>query len=337
MLLTLPNELLLEVLQHLPNTSDVYCLLLTTKQLTGLVQPVLEKAAKRIQDNAKEKRMPLLHFATFENDLTIGKLALKLEPGCINAFHGRRGSALHIASWKGYGKMARFLLAHGANPNAINLASPLGDSPLDLALDNMFQPLSLSSSPDNHAEVAQQLILAGADPNKLDDRGQNALIQAATGRVPELISTILDTGVVDINSQNNEGETALHLAAWMQDPRAIQIVEILLKRGIDVNAIDRGGATALCFSNKRDVTALLVEYGADVNVADYRGQTILHKLANVTNQAYALMHIQELLNSCFVVDVSLRDSLGYSALDYARYNNNSQVVMLFEGYLAGLT
>ena len=63
------------------------------------------------------------------------------------------------------------------------------------------------------------------------------------------------------------------------DHRVEEAVGLLLSIGADVDAVDRGGRTALhgAASMWEDgVIQLLVDYGADVNAEDSRGRTALY-------------------------------------------------------------
>jgi uncharacterized protein len=82
----------------------------------------------------------------------------------------------------------------------------------------------------------------GALPPVCDPRGNTYLHRAVMEAAkPFVIEFLLKRGV-DINAQNEQGETALVIAAWYG--RA-ELVEILLKKGADPNVKTRKGLSAL--------------------------------------------------------------------------------------------
>lgn len=335
MLPTLPNELLLEIAEYLPNTSDVYCMLMTTKDLSTLLQPLLEKAAQKIQDTAKGKNLPLIHFAAFEDDISIAKLALKLDPSSINLSFSFSGTPLRIASWKSFPKLVDFLIANGANPNGKDPFDLLADTPLNQALRNIIRREPGSAAMMiRRKQVIEQLLQAGGNPDIKGRNGLNALLQAATKGIAELITSIVKTGMVDINTRSPNQSTALHAAVTETGPGTDEVIEELLKQGIDVNAVNIYGQTALFNSCTPSGTALLIKYGADINIVDFSKQTVLHHKAKCVNHNYAAAIISEILRSEMPIDVNLLDNLGRSALDYARYTHNEPVVRLLEQFQA---
>ena len=73
------------------------------------------------------------------------------------------------------------------------------------------------------------------------ESGWTALHWAALSDNMNIVEILLDRGI-DINSKDNNDNTALHLAAIKGN---INIVEILLDRGIDINSKGNDGRTAL--------------------------------------------------------------------------------------------
>lgn len=81
------------------------------------------------------------------------------------------------------------------------------------------------------------------------------------------------------------GDTPTIIACCRQvipESLTIKMLEIVLPRGINVNAQDRDGHTALfvaAFSGKKEATKLLMEYGADPAIKDNQGQTVVSLVA----------------------------------------------------------
>jgi ankyrin repeat protein len=84
----------------------------------------------------------------------------------------------------------------------------------------------------------------------------------------DLLSAILDAGI-DINAQDRQGKTALMLyLGKARDSNFYEdpkIVEFLVRRGADVNARDMWGRTALMMTHTPEVAEILVKNGTDIN------------------------------------------------------------------------
>ena len=85
----------------------------------------------------------------------------------------------------------------------------------------------------------------------------------------------LDAGA-DVNSKGGyENGTALHFAAGKGHK---EIVELLIAKGVDVNAKDNRGGTPLhstASGGQKEIAKLLIAKGADVNAKDEDGETPL--------------------------------------------------------------
>ena len=128
--------------------------------------------------------------------------------------------------------------------------------------------------------VARALIAAGADVNAKDDIEDSPYLYAgAEGRI-EILKMTLAAGA-DLKSTNRYGGTALIPAAHHGHPEAVRI---LLATAIDKDHVNRLGWTALLEAVilgdggpvHTEIVRLLVEAGANVNLADREGVTPLH-------------------------------------------------------------
>ena len=101
--------------------------------------------------------------------------------------------------------------------------------------------------------------------------GQADRVEAALFEAPELASAVTD-----------DGFTALHLTAFFSGDA--QVARMLLDAGTDANAL-AANETALrpihsaAAAGSNEVVALLIERGADVNAAQRGGYTPLHSAA----------------------------------------------------------
>lgn len=340
MVLSLPNELILDVVENFTDTTDVYYLMMTCKHLSNVLQPVIEKASKRIQDSAAGSYLPLLHLAAARNERSTAKLALKLDPGCLNRFVSPEGTALHLAVFEGFESMVEFLLNQGADPNPVDPNPHTGaapDTPLHVALANAIEiedVFIVQTVPMINEGITRLLVQRGANPNALDSQGMNALLHAARLGMPSIIAAILDTGLIDINSRSPMGRTALHIAVTGSGGTAgsLQVAELLLERGIDVDARDVHHEPALFEARTEDMTALLLKYGATIGMIDRSHRTVLHYLADYPSHIKSAAIATLILNTGGAIDVGLKDFNNKSALYYALARNNFDLIMILDRF-----
>ena len=141
------------------------------------------------------------------------------------------------------------LLKNGAELHARDES---GDTPLMAAAMN--------------ADVAllELLIKAGADVNATNQAGATALLRAATS---EGNTRLLVAKGADVKARSRTGNTALILAARQSGNS--RTVKYLLDQGVDANAMNLFGATALmsaAAAADMDSVRLLLDRGADLNL-----------------------------------------------------------------------
>ena len=131
----------------------------------------------------------------------------------------------------------------------------------------------------------------------------------------------------DINQTDLWGQTSLFYAVTEEDKT---IVEYLLKSGIDFDKVDRDGDSALMKSTNIEITKLIVEKGADIDIKSIRNETALSIATKNGNTEIALYLIEKLAN------VNTHDDSEYSPLIYAAKRNNIKVVKKLIEYNADL-
>ncbi len=213
-------------------------------------------------------------------------------------------SALLVAAHSGHRALVEFLLAEGANPNA----SAAGYTALHAAvlqddLGMLDALLEAGARPDAQVTEATRVTrngqvlmigehLLGATPFAL----------AAKFAEADMMRTLLASGADGVLPLRN-GWTPLMLAAgaswrygvWDRRERTLHrdfafqaehadeegtldAVRVAIAAGGEVNAVDETGSTALHYVADKgfpQVIELLIEHGAGLNVANYRGQTPL--------------------------------------------------------------
>ncbi|MBN3308226.1 PARP4 polymerase, partial [Amia calva] len=148
-----------------------------------------------------------------------------------------------------------------------------------------------------------------------DSSGMSLAMLAAAGGQDDILRLLIKKGV-KVNARQKAGNTALMHAA---DKNFLTTVAILLEAGAYVNAQQNSGETALmkaCKKGNADIVRLLLEYGADCN--------ILSKHQN-SAQHYAKLH-----NSVQVYDLikAHMDTLSSVAEDTIRDYFETRLVLL---------
>lgn len=142
----------------------------------------------------------------------------------------------------------------------------------------------------NDLPIVDALITAGADVNVQDNTKQSAYLIATSEGYLELLQRTLQAGA-DVHSKDSYNGTGLIRAA---DRGHVEIIQELLKTDIKIDHVNNLGWTALLEAiilgdggpRHTEVVRLLVEAGADVNLADGNGVT---PLAHAQQRGYGQM------------------------------------------------
>ncbi len=129
--------------------------------------------------------------------------------------------------------------------------------------DDRLTPLHLAATA-GHAEIAELLLRASANPNARAYDGATPLHAAAEQGSPEIVRAMLDHGAWT-KVMSEAGETALHAAARKGHVAA---VELLLDHGADPNAASQCGGTPLhaaAAAGQAEAAELLLRRGALAN------------------------------------------------------------------------
>lgn len=186
-------------------------------------------------------------------------------------------------------KMAQRLLKHGANA--------------DLAAADGAAPVIAATSAGN-APIIALLAAKGANLNIEDAQGRTPLLLAVQQGRADIARVLLQAGA-DARIRDTDGRTPLLLAAALAPQRTPaetgELITLLLGHGADINAQDSSGASALLmlvtaqernaralaapasavqgsaapFRNGADLIRLLIDKGANLDVADSMGRTVL--------------------------------------------------------------
>ncbi|PTD06270.1 Ankyrin-3 [Fusarium culmorum] len=177
--------------------------------------------------------------------------------------------------------------------------------------------------PDKRIEECFQLVLAaGADVNQVDRREATPLHLA---KKPLISKILLDAGA-DPVAENEDGLMPLHVA------RNLDLLEVLLTK-TDINIRNRHGKTVLLhtFSGRdgkpvSEKAIRLLDLGADPNIIDNNGDSILHYLAG--RGGISTPDRRRLLERLIQngVDANLRNNKGQTAIHKMKLRSPDSIV-----------
>ena len=235
---------------------------------------------------------------------------LMLERGAeVNARDKDLATPLHVACFRGCSANARALLDHGADVNARNTDD---ETPLHRA--------SRSYDDEGYVSILRPLLERGADVNARDKYDATPLHLTSCESKLENVRVLLDYGA-DPDAQNADGQTPLHRASPSSDHRkdnhddshrdSHRVVQLLLERGVNVNARDKGQGTPLHLASYNldlKTVRVLLDNGAEADARNADGQTPLHLVSQSSqNGEYDGSRVAQLLLERGV-DVDARDN-----------------------------
>ncbi|MCT7546124.1 ankyrin repeat domain-containing protein [Aliarcobacter cryaerophilus] len=285
--------------------------------------------------NAKDKKSwTPLHWASGNNHIELVKVLIKAKANLnekatySNDEEGFFGitplyASITLNNWE----IAKLLIEAGADVN-LGIETDLKYTPLLLitsqkepSLDifnmlikagadinakdkNSWTPLHWASR-KNHIELVKVLIKAGADINEkatyYDDEegfsGITPLYASITLNNWEIAKLLIEAGAdVNLGIETDLKYTPLLLITSQKEP-SLDIFNMLIKAGADINAIDKDSWTPLHYAVKNnhiEIVNLLIEAGADVNIASDTGDK-LTPLLLLSSQTEPNMEILKML------------------------------------------
>lgn len=274
----------------------------------------VNKWERQTTSEPREKWLPLggltpLLFAARQGCLECAQVLA--ESGAdLNAVDPTGISAVLMAIINGHYDVAGYLLDQGTDPN---LADETGRTALYSAVDFHTLPQDNRPAPDESREqltsmdIVKKLLEKGANVNaqlkkqqpyraKLDrgddtmlTTGTTPLLRAAKAGDVEVIQLLLAKGA-DPKLATRNGINPVMAASGLgskeedstgrrkTEPEAIESIALLLGAGVDINAADTLGQTALHGASEKgydQVVKFLAERGAKLDIKDKQGKTAL--------------------------------------------------------------
>ncbi|CCZ21866.1 fOG: Ankyrin repeat [Acetobacter sp. CAG:977] len=234
---------------------------------TRVINALLQKGYD-INEADDEGYTPIMHAATRNKSVKVLETLLQ------------NGADLHKTSPQGLPPL--IMAAHkNANPDIVATLIRYGANPNVKSQGGEMTPMIAVLFNPSPKKVIAKLIENGADPNITDIDGNTPLIIAIGIDLffIRILIFINKAPNLDLNLQNNAGQSPLALAVCNPSEEMMKITKILIKRGADVNAKNKtdGSTPLMCAVRKLNVNAvkLLLKKGADVNAADKDGKTPL--------------------------------------------------------------
>ena len=211
----------------------------------------------------------------------VDHLAIK-HPQIMDAISGRFKFPLFAALEKDQIEIVELLLKRGANVDA------RGTSGTTMLLEVLSRPQH------NLVRIVTLLLKHGADVNAQTTTFRSSLHLAEYRGELKVAQIILDY-MPDVNSQDGDGRTPLHILLECEtnnEDGALNHARLLFERGAEVNRRDKHEQTLAMVRDWFQLAQILLEKGADVNVASYNGKTPLHILLECRriNEDEALNH-----------------------------------------------
>jgi len=165
-------------------------------------------------------------------------------------------------------------------------------------------------------------------PNILTQRGELGTTLLMGKLEMNMLKAAIGAGA-DVNATDDRGLTALHWAAFDNDPKKVQL---LVKHGADINAQDliRGGTPLLSSTALKsfDAAEILIKLKADPNIMDDKGNTPLHYATQRGHSRLVKMLVDHGAN------IHLENRDGYSPVDLSRNRNSRKIFELLKGFVS---
>jgi ankyrin repeat protein len=240
----------------------------------GAAQEALDAGAP--PDAISKGRASALLTATMRNDCPV--MTVLLDAGADPNLGGGNcevvnsyGTPLNYACAQGLRSAITLLLDRSANPS---LAPENGRDAGHQLLFRAYNHTDATPLWFRFAEkTLKRMLEAGLSPNSADKHGHSLLSTANGGTSPLSIHNILIDAGADLRQKRPDGTELIHFVSGHSH---IDLLRLLIKRGVPVDTPDERGRTPLFYSYQEEARAELLALGADINHQDVDGNTVMH-------------------------------------------------------------
>jgi ankyrin repeat protein len=266
---------------------------------------LLQNAGAKAKAGSIESSPDALLGAAKQGNLDILKLALQagIDPNTSQletSRNPRHKTALMFAAERGHLKIVEHLILAGVDVNLSDRpGKKLGKTPLMYAAEYGYEKivgLLLRSGAmvdaqnkrgqtalyyavlENKVKCVGILLEFGADPHKKS--WDSTSFEAATYSSKEIVALITNNDLSQGSTVSNKAKEEMLRSASFSG--YLGIVRELIPQGVNINAQENGGWTALMYAAAKgnlDIFQVLLAAGADVNLKERSGETALSKAA----------------------------------------------------------
>ena len=198
----------------------------------------------------------------------------------------------------------------------INATSIAGNIPLHFLVTRQDVPLDLFKA----------FIDNGANVNAENESSLRPLQSACTWCEPDLLEILWTGGIEDIDDADDDGMTALHIAAWVGSS---DCVEWLLDHEANINCTENHDRSPLHLAARDghvDTINTLLERGAELNAVDKHDRTPFWWACNGESQESAAALLAALKPKFSVADINMPSKRRRTLLRLAATHGFSEIV-----------
>ena len=302
----------------------------------ALIERGCDLNLKNGEDPYKSAIPILLKNAVLNGQNDVLQIIVDILGVSVETVTSRRQTLLCEAAEVGKCDMITFLLDRGANINGTDNVDTDFWSWSEEEEGVLLGPIKAGRlSPlycalkAGHAKAAKLLIERGADTSNLNHRCCSLQTLAARNGLFDILELLSGTDSIYF-AKMDDGNTALTSAAGRGDVKSVQF---LLQKGVDINAKNMSGDTALSCAIKGvsrlgviEIVNLLLSSGADINAKNYNSETPLQIACEKNLDLVAETLLEQ---GC---ETNVGNIHSYSSLHYAARNNNGKLTKMLLQY-----